>query len=435
MTPSLLLRSCLALALGVVIAAGALTHATIPPTSAISAAVNGQGSVGPMLTSPVLPPPRRIPPAIPHASPAASVAPNATPSATPSPRAVAIPPGEDIPSFPDVPGHIFYDDPHHNLHFITGHHAQKQFTGDGSSVAPALSPDGHRLAWVELERNYSDLYLTSLRFMPDGAVKALNDSTSLTQDQYPPPSLQAVPSPPGYQPSYEWWAQKPAWLPDGQHLLYLSDRPGYDPNYPEAATMRVWEQGVTATITDAVSLTTPSPGTGGDDSAAWRPHDPAVFIYVNYYSDTGSLAAGEGIIEAAMAITGTAPQANPQALTPHGKTEELPAWSPDGHYIAFIEDENRTGSNLLVMPFHRPGSGLDYYHAVTVAVGAPYVTQPFWSPDGKYLGYVVGGNGTFSLVIRRAYLNGPGGAVHFGPPIALPQAGAVSAEYRPTWGP
>lgn len=433
MTVSLLLRSLVALALGVVITAGALTHAGIPPASAITAAVSGAGGNGPTITSPMLPPP--LPPRRPqHTRP--GVAPAPTPVASATPRPVTIQPGPSISAFATVPGHIFYDDPTHNLHFITGQRAQRPFTGDGSSVAPALSPDGRRLAWVELERNYSDIYLTSLRFLPGGAVKAMNDSVRLTQDQTPPADLQTAATPYGYQPSYEWWAQKPAWLPDGRRLLYLSDRPGYDPNYPEAATMRVWEQAVTDTITNAISLTVPSPGTGGGDSAAWRPHDPAIFIYVNYYSNTSDLAAGEGIIEAAVAPTGTAPSADPQALTPHGKTDELPAWSPDGHYIAFVEDVGRTRSNLLVMPFHRPGSGLDYYHAVVVATGAPYATQPFWSPDGRYLGYLVGGTSSnFALVMRRAYLNGPKGAVRFGPPITLTQAGPVSAEYRPTWGP
>jgi hypothetical protein len=85
------------------------------------------------------------------------------------------------------------------------------------------------------------------------------------------------------------------------------------------------------------------------------------------------------------------------------------------------------------MPFRAPGWPLDYYRAVTVAKGHPWIVQPFWSPDGHYLGYLSSTGGDFALVIRRAYLDGR--KPHFGPPISIPQAGAVSADYRPTWGP
>jgi Tol biopolymer transport system component len=202
--------------------------------------------------------------------------------------------------------------------------------------------------------------------------------------------------------------------------------------------MSVWEQGLADPITNAVRLTVPTPGTGGHDSAAWRPHDPTTFIYVNYYQNTATLPGGEGVIEAASVPTATTPapdaiSASANGLTPHGATEYQPAWSPDGRYIAFVEDKRNSRSNLLVMPFHAPGRPLDYYHAVTVAQGHPWIVQPFWSPDGRYLGYLSSTGGDFTLVIRRAYLGGR--RPHFGPPLSIPQAGAVSADYRPTWGP
>ena len=68
--------------------------------------------------------------------------------------------------------------------------------------------------------------------------------------------------------------------------------------------MSVWEQGLGAPITNAVRLTIATPGTGGHDSAAWRPHDPTTFLYVNYYQNSVTLPGGEGVIEVAGVPTG-----------------------------------------------------------------------------------------------------------------------------------
>jgi dipeptidyl aminopeptidase/acylaminoacyl peptidase len=428
MTLSLLVRSALALLASVAIAGLALTHAAVPPASALRAELSNRGDGGPVVQ--VLPPEPVLP---------SWRWPNGRSQATPITRAqpgVVIHPGFDISDFPNVAGHIFFDGTDRNIRFVTGRHARRLFTGDGSSVAPALSPDGRSVAWVELQRNYSDIYVTTLAYRRDGTVVAMT-TTQLTQDQSPPPALETSPAPAGvYDPRYQWWATKPAWLPDGRHLLYLSDRPGFDPNNQENATMSVWEQGLDAPITNAVRLTVPAPGTGGHDSAAWRPHDPTTFLYVNYYQNSVTLPGGEGVIMAASVPTTTTPAPDTiraKGLTPHGATEYQPAWSPDGHYIAFVEDEGHTRSKLLVMPFRAPGWPLDYYRAVTVAKGHPWIVQPFWSPDGHYLGYLSSTGGDFALVIRRAYLDGR--KPHFGPPISIPQAGAVSADYRPTWGP
>lgn len=436
MTPGLIVRSILALLVSTLGAALLLNHAAVPPVSAINAAINDQSS-GPVFVLPawlsnLALAHRAAPQHTAVGTPQAGAAPIVTPAAVPTQRAVVINAGVQISDAFDVKGHIFFTTPNHNIAFITGQHARRLFTGTGDSVAPALSPDGRNLAWVYFKRNYSDIYVTALGMMHDGSVKAIT-STLLTQNEDPPPNLQVTTHTPGYDPRYEWWGTKPSWMPDGQHVLYLSDRPGFDPTYQENAVISVYEQSISDTIFNATRLTIAAPGTGGNDSAEWRPGDPSTFIYVNYYS---SLAApeGQGVIEVNSAITGTAPSGNPTDLTPQGIVEYHPAWSPNGRYIAFAEDKGvNVRSDLRIMPFTPPGTLQDYNRAITVEAGHPYITQPFWSPDGRYLGYLrSNGAGAFDIVLRRV---GYYPAIHFGPPHVLDQAGIVSSEYRPSWGP
>ncbi len=421
MSIGLVFRSLFALVFSAVIALLTLQHASVPPPSALTAAIDPPG-LDPVVIG-VQPPQSRV---------QATPVPGKTVPATPTPRSQMIRAGAVIDLFPNVNGHIIYVGPDQNLWFITGQHKMRNITADGVDNAPALSPDGSQLAYVRFMGSYSDVMVSRLHYEADGAIRG-DASVYLTQDSTPPPGLQLVPSPPGYDPRYYWYAVKPSWLPDGQHLLYLSDRPGYDPNNEVKTDLSVWEQGVTDTITNAVKLTTPALGTGGADSPGWRPNDPAVFIYTDYLS----LPSGQGRIMTAMAVTGTAPQSAPITLTPYGVTEFQPVWSPDGHYIAFAENEAGGRTDLKVMAYHRPGVLGDYYNAVTVQPGAPYVAQPFWSPDGRYLGYLAnsGISGDFEMYVRPViYPRRKGNPLAFGPPVHLFQAGTVSADYRPTWG-
>ncbi len=437
MTVGFALRSLLALLLAVGVALVGLSQSAAPPTPATAAALTEPGERG---NGVVYQP--QVPPTV---GPATPVGPDRTPlpgrGHQPIPPRQVIQPSAEVAQLPLAPGHIFFTAPDHNLYFVTGRHPRKKFTGDGTTVAPTFSTDGSQLAWVKLKRNFSDIYVTPLGYdAATGAVIPIGAApTWVTEtNESPPPALQqpGCQTPPGFQPRYEWWATKPSFLPDGQHLVYVTNRPGYCPDGVglDNADGSIYEQGVTGTITDAVRLTIPSFGTGGDDSPVWRPRDPAVFVYAHYYYGP-DLPNPEGIIQAGLAVTGTAPtDADITSLTPHKVLAELPAWSPDGRYIAFVEDHQNTKSSAIkVMRFHRPGAVADYYHAQTVARGAPYVTQPFWSPKGDYLGYLTSSGGDFTLVIRPVIRHGA--TLTFGKPIPITQAQTADAGYRPAWGP
>src|SRR5439155_8528342 len=129
-------RSALALLVSVAIAGLALTHATVPPASALRAALSNGGGTGPVITPPL---PGLL------ASPARPKGPQQSTHTRRPPPGVVMAPGVEISDFPNVRGHIFFDGTDHNIRFITGQHARRQFTGDGSSVAPALAPNGRSL--------------------------------------------------------------------------------------------------------------------------------------------------------------------------------------------------------------------------------------------------------------------------------------------------
>src|SRR3954449_4714013 len=101
MTLSLLVRSALALLASVAIAGLALTHAAVPPASALRGELTNGKVSGPVLPSP---PPEPVLPV--WRWPKGVQA--ATPITRPQPG-VVIHPGFDISDFPNVPGHIFFD--------------------------------------------------------------------------------------------------------------------------------------------------------------------------------------------------------------------------------------------------------------------------------------------------------------------------------------
>ena len=396
-------RSIAVLLLTTVLCSVLLTRASAPPTSSLNSALNGTNN-GPLYLGQ---------------------------------GAVNLQPGQTVAIYPAVTGHIFFTSVTHNLYFITGQHLRRQYTADGGSVAPAVSADGSHLLWVETHQDYSDILLSSLQYGQDGSVHP-GPAQQLTQDQYPPTALQRVPAPYGYDNRYWWFGTKPAWSSDGTRITYVSDRPGFDPADPEIVAGAIWEQALTDPITNALQLSSPLAGTGGHDSPVWQPNGSNI-VYANYVSSINQ-PNGQSTLEAVQAPTtngNSAATASSSSstidLTPLGLTDEFPSFSPNGKQIAFIEDIEHTRTVLRIMPFTPPGDPNDYGRGRVLLKGTPFVTQPFWSPDGKYLGYLIGSGDSFTMAIRA--VNRVGNDLHLGPEISVPQAGIVGADYRPAWGP
>ena len=247
---------------------------------------------------------------------------------------------------------------------------------------PTFSPDGEYLAYsvttsnLESDSPQTDLWRVRFR---DGRSEAL---TRTLDDS-------------------EW---QPTWSPDGQSIAFLSDRGGED------ATTQVWVLpafgGEARKLTDfqggvedyawapdgkrlAVIATDPERPAGEKEPPNPLPIVTDRFMFKEDY--TGYLTAQRRHLYVFEIDGGAVTQ-----LSSGASDEYLPAWSPDGRQIAYVSrrgvdaDRHLNFDVYLVEP--RAGSG---ERRLTSFVGAdldPYWgARPAWSPDGKRIAYLQGG--------------------------------------------
>ncbi|MBW5420665.1 amidohydrolase family protein, partial [Streptomyces sp. BG9H] len=197
---------------------------------------------------------------------------------------------------------------------------------------PALSPDGHQVAFIALN---------ALWLMPVGGT--------------PRKLLQAEPV---------HHVQMPTWAPDGRSLLYCTDRGGL------TAVRRLHLE-------------------GGDDepvTGGGRLH-PAL-------SPDGSLLACQDIKGNLLLhdlATGTERVlARPLATDgPPG----APTWSPDGRYLAFCDRNRlnrrfREGYHLIRVIDTRTGTDRRHLPAAHQSLSDRAAAGPVWSPDGRHMALV-----------------------------------------------
>jgi TolB protein len=75
----------------------------------------------------------------------------------------------------------------------------------------------------------------------------------------------------------------------------------------------------------------------------------------------------------------------PLRLTSNPANDLEPAWSPDGHYLAFVSD--RAGGPQIYMMDMYQGSEADGNRPIRLTSNGQYNTSPAWSPDGRYLAF------------------------------------------------
>lgn len=196
---------------------------------------------------------------------------------------------------------------------------------------PVFSPDGQHLAFTRAQtQRTQDVYLLHL---------ATETSRRLTAD---------------YRDLKSY-----TWLPEGQHLIFSSDRSG---------SYALWQLGI-----DGKNLHPLTPG-------RWNLKEPS-------FAASGHLAYERWRYDTNIWQTDLTEAARPDAaLLTSTRWDQEPSFSPDGTRLAFVS--NRSGPYEL-WTSQADGSDL---RQITQLDG-PVVSAPRWSPDGTHLAFVSYPNG------------------------------------------
>ncbi|MGC1120749.1 MAG: hypothetical protein WBA22_06610 [Candidatus Methanofastidiosia archaeon] len=165
------------------------------------------------------------------------------------------------------------------------------------------------------------------------------------------------------------WDSEPAWSPDGAKIVFASDRDGnheiYSMNRDGTAVKRLTHNALY------------------DSRPAWSPDGTEIaFISFGEYADLFVMNAdGTGLIN----------------LTQDLNYDSYLAWSPDGKRIAFVSEREGI-SHILVMNM------ID--HTVVSLTEAFDSSYPAWSPDGERIAYAsqnaAPGEATWDICIMDA---------------------------------
>jgi TolB protein len=269
---------------------------------------------------------------------------------------------------------------------------------------PAVTPDGARLAFAELQAQSSTIVTT------DAGGQT---PQSLTQASAPDGAL---------------WAFAPAFSPDGREIACLTDR-GKAPSSPQNLQpndLGIWV--VDTTTGQSRRLVRPIAYTGGDSDPVFRPATSDQLIYTTY------LYGGQPLQPVARLTWLSTLTGARVFLSPDGARNFQPALSPDGKFVAFIRADG-SNDDLYVMPlapnFTREPQ--PYPSDAAVLLQSGMVAQPVWSPDGSAIAFLMLVNGSFDLFILPLSTTG---TIHAGaPPQAITHGSYLDADSRLAWSP
>ena len=177
----------------------------------------------------------------------------------------------------------------------------------------------------------------------------------------------------------------PAWSPDGRRLAYTGYQSGYADVYEidlgSGSRRRIMKY----------------PGT--NSGAAYSPDGGRFAVTLSkdgnpelYVTDSGG--------------------GSPRRLTMTSGVESSPTWSPDGREIIYSSDSG--GSPMLYRISSSGGSPSQ------IRTGHSYNTEPNWSPDGRKVAFNVRGGGSFNVAV----IEFPSGQVRL-----------LGEGQSPAWGP
>ena len=217
----------------------------------------------------------------------------------------------------------------------------------------------------------------------------------------------------------------PRWSPDGRYLAFLSGR-------QDAGATQLWllerAGGEAVKLSDLkgdidgyawspdsrrIAMVVKDPEPGADDTSKTKRPKPIVVERYQFKKDidgyVGARRSHLYLLDVGSKVVDT--------LTRGAYDEELPAWSPDGSRIAFVSkrgpDLDRDDNYDLFVIDARAGSAPRQVTTFPGEDNSPGSESPLaWSPDGKSIAYLQGGDPKYSAynLFRLAVVPAAGGA-------------------------
>lgn len=335
-----------------------------------------------------------------------------------------------------------------NIFMLDGTRTPHQLTRGVDARDPAISPDKKQIVFDTRYKNYSDLVYMSAQGGPIHTLRSGNGRF------YPDPAA------PSIIKNTFFWYEQPVWSPDGTGIFFLSDLQknfdwyflGNPFNAAPFLDLQVFSLPFNADpATKAQAIAYASYGDGGDRDIGFRSGHTNQIIYTHYgYDKTGT----QQVIQLFMTDT-TAIATHPRlyspiqdagiAITPPNVQCIQPVISPDGNSVAYIRREGDGQMGLYVMPLPNQDvttapndpanvkAALLPYNQSTLILKQQFVSQPFWSPDGKQLAYLSYSNNEFDIWLVKLSVNQKTGMYSMqGSPSQL-TSGGVDGDSRPFW--
>jgi Tol biopolymer transport system component len=219
-------------------------------------------------------------------------------------------------------------------------------------LSPELSPDGRHVAFVALNQLWE--------------IKIGHRPVPLTNTP--------------------WAKATPAWSPDGRYVAYASDKDG-----PMAIYIRNMDTGATRRLT--------APFTGAQAKLAWSPDGKKIAFESALDSEAGSQALYVADVATGQFHQIFGPDNAKGADYEIAFEPGAPSWGPDSNTIALAVQQSystrfREGESEILTVNATTGETHEYGAGGTQS---PYETitnrvegdGPVWSPDGKYMAYVL----------------------------------------------